>query len=212
MKLHRNAKLGLAGRYALVHAIEEGMSLKAAAAAFSVSPATAHRWWHRWQEAGEESRNSLACLLDRSSCPRRSPCELARHLQERICACRLKTGWGPRLVACTWTSLAMRASSSPATPLQVRTRGKAGMHTSASTSCTPSTTTPGSLFERALRFYESHGIQDPYVLKRNITYVHHDCRGSAGERVPWCRTFVPKPVVLGAHCRESGEPRRSPLR
>jgi len=31
------------------------MSLKAAAAAFSVSPATAHRWWHRWLEAGEES-------------------------------------------------------------------------------------------------------------------------------------------------------------
>jgi len=36
MKLHRNAKLGLAGRHALVRAIEEGMSLKAAAAAFSV--------------------------------------------------------------------------------------------------------------------------------------------------------------------------------
>jgi hypothetical protein len=45
MMLHRNAKLGLAGRHALVQAIEEGM--KAAAAAFSVSPATAHRWWHR---------------------------------------------------------------------------------------------------------------------------------------------------------------------
>ena len=52
MFLHANAKLGLAGRLALVRAIEEGMSLKAAAAAFSVSPATAHRWWHRWLEAG----------------------------------------------------------------------------------------------------------------------------------------------------------------
>jgi transposase len=47
MVLHRNAKLGLAGRLALVQAIDEGMSMKAAAAAFSVSPATAHRWWHR---------------------------------------------------------------------------------------------------------------------------------------------------------------------
>jgi transposase len=37
----------LAGRIALVRAIEEGMSLKAAAAAFNVSPATAHRWSHR---------------------------------------------------------------------------------------------------------------------------------------------------------------------
>lgn len=99
MKLHRNAKLGLAGRHALVLAIEGGMSLKAAAAAFSVSPATAHRWWHRWKEAAEEGRSSLACLLDLSSRPKSSPRELARHLQERICACRLKTGWGPRLIA-----------------------------------------------------------------------------------------------------------------
>jgi hypothetical protein len=43
MVFHRNAKLGLAGRLALVQAIEGGMSMRAAAAAFSVSPATAHR-------------------------------------------------------------------------------------------------------------------------------------------------------------------------
>src|SRR5207302_267650 len=36
------------GRLALVTAIDGGLSLKAAAAAFNVSPATAHRWWHRW--------------------------------------------------------------------------------------------------------------------------------------------------------------------
>ena len=54
MYLHANAKLGLAGRLALVRAIEEGLSLKAAAAAFSVSPATAHRWWHRWLDGGRE--------------------------------------------------------------------------------------------------------------------------------------------------------------
>ena len=73
MSLHRNAKLGLAGRRALVAAIAGGMSLKAAAACFSVSPATAHRWWHRWLDAGEEARATLSCLLDRSSRPRRSP-------------------------------------------------------------------------------------------------------------------------------------------
>ena len=55
MLLHRNAKLGLAGRYSLVRAVEGGLSLKQAAACFSVSPATAHRWWHRWLEAGEEA-------------------------------------------------------------------------------------------------------------------------------------------------------------
>jgi transposase InsO family protein len=99
MYLHANAKLGLAGRFALVTAVEDGMSLKAAAAAFSVSPATAHRWWHRWREAGEEARRTLSCLFDRSSRPHRLPRQLAPDLEEAICACRRKTGWGPRLVA-----------------------------------------------------------------------------------------------------------------
>jgi transposase InsO family protein len=98
MFLHANAKLGLGGRLALVRAIEEGLSLKAAAAAFSVSPATAHRWWHRWSEASEEARASLSCLFDRSSRPRRSPRQLAPELAEQICLCRRRTGWGPRLV------------------------------------------------------------------------------------------------------------------
>ena len=62
MFLHANAKLGLAGRLALVSAIEDGCSLKAAAAAFNVSPATAHRWWHRWLEGGQQA----GALLDRS--------------------------------------------------------------------------------------------------------------------------------------------------
>ncbi len=99
MSHHRNAKLGLAGRRALVAAIAGGMTLKAAAAAFSVSPATAHRWWHRWLEASEEARADLSCLLDRSSRPYRSPRQLAPELAEAICACRRQTGWGPRLVA-----------------------------------------------------------------------------------------------------------------
>ncbi len=99
MSLHRNAKLGLAGRHALVSAVASGMTLKEAAASFSVSPATAHRWWHRWLEAGEEARRTRSCLFDRSSRPQRSPRRLAPELEQAICACRLKTGWGPRLVA-----------------------------------------------------------------------------------------------------------------
>ena len=98
MYLHANAKLGLGG-FALVQAIEGGCSIRAAAERFNVSPATAHRWWHRWLRSGEETRVSLACLLDRSSRPRRSPRELSAALQETICVCRRETGWGPRLVA-----------------------------------------------------------------------------------------------------------------
>ena len=99
MLLHANAKLGLAGRLALVRAVEDGSSLRQAAAVFNVSPATAHRWWHRWIDSGEEARRSLSCLLDRSSRPYRSPRQLAPELAEAICACRRATGWGPRLVA-----------------------------------------------------------------------------------------------------------------
>ncbi len=95
MYLHANAKLGLAGRLALVRAVEDGLSLKAAAAAFKVAPATAHRWWHRWLDGDRQA----SALLDRSSRPRHSPRLLAAELQERICDCRRQTGWGPRLVA-----------------------------------------------------------------------------------------------------------------
>jgi transposase InsO family protein len=95
MLVHANAKLGLAGRLALVRRIEEGRSLRAAAVAFGVSPATAHRWWHRWIDGGRRPDS----LLDRSSRPRRSPRLLAPELADRICACRRETGWGPRLVA-----------------------------------------------------------------------------------------------------------------
>ena len=95
MLLHANAKLGLAGRLALVRSIEDGLSLKAAAAAFNVSSATAHRWWHRWLDGGRRPE----ALLDRSSRPKRSPRLLGPELQERICACRRETGWGPRLIA-----------------------------------------------------------------------------------------------------------------
>jgi transposase InsO family protein len=124
MSFHRNAKLGLAGRHALVSAIAGGMTLKAAAAAFSVSPATAHRWWHRWLEAGEEARSTLSCLLDRSSRPHSSPRQLAPELAEAICACRRTTGWGPRLVAgatgfchsTVWKVLARAGISRPPRP------------------------------------------------------------------------------------------------
>jgi transposase InsO family protein len=95
MKVHANARLGLAGRLALVRAIEEGLSLKAAAAAFSVSPATAHRWWHRWLDGDRRSES----LLDRSSRPRRSPRQLSPLEEEPILEARRRTGYGPGRLA-----------------------------------------------------------------------------------------------------------------
>jgi len=81
-----------------VQAIEGGMTQKAAAAAFCVAPATAHRWWHRRLAATPAELETGSWLLDRPSRPRRSPRQLAAVDQERICECRRRTGWGPRLV------------------------------------------------------------------------------------------------------------------
>ncbi len=99
MRTHPRAKLGLAARHELVKAIESGVSVREAARRFNVSPATAHKWWHRWRNASAAPRRSLCCLHDRSSRPHRSPNELPRAEQERICEIRSHTGWGPRLIA-----------------------------------------------------------------------------------------------------------------
>jgi len=99
MTYHPRAKLTRLQRLELVRTIEGGRTLKQAAACFSVSPATAHKWWWRWHEASAAERASLRCLEDRSCRPRRSPRMLAPAVQKRICAVRRRTGWGPRLVA-----------------------------------------------------------------------------------------------------------------
>jgi len=121
MDVHANAKLGPAGRFALTEAIAQGMTQKAAAAAFCVSPQTANRWWRRRTAATTEELRSGAWLLDRSSRPRRSPRLLEPALQERICECRRRTGWGPRLVggvtghphSTVWKVLARHGISRP---------------------------------------------------------------------------------------------------
>jgi transposase InsO family protein len=99
MRVHANAKLGPAGRLALVRLIEGGCSLRTAAAASAVSVATAHRWWHRWLEASESARRSGAWAADRSSRPRRSPRLLADLEQRRICEARRRTNLGPGRLA-----------------------------------------------------------------------------------------------------------------
>jgi transposase InsO family protein len=99
MIVHGNAKLGPAGRFALTEAVAGGMTLKAAAAAFSVAPATAHRWWHRRLAATPQELRSGGWAFDRSSVPHRSPRLLNADAQQRICETRELTGWGPRLVA-----------------------------------------------------------------------------------------------------------------
>jgi len=99
MRVHANAKLGPAGRLALVDLVGEGVSLRAAASACGVAVATAHRWWHRWLEADEPQRCSGAWAADRSSRPRRSPRVLEEGEQRRICQARERTNLGPGRLA-----------------------------------------------------------------------------------------------------------------
>ena len=99
MRVHANAKLGPAGRLALVRLIEGGCSLRAAAAASGVSVATAHRWWRRYCVALHAKQQGLGWAQDRSSRPRRQPRRTSAEIEARVCAVREATGWGPRLVA-----------------------------------------------------------------------------------------------------------------
>src|SRR4051794_22906265 len=97
---HANAPLTRTGRLRMVLlVVDEGFTFEAAAAASNVARSTCWEWVRRWRQAGEEERRSLACLQDRSSRPHRSPSMLDVATQERICAERRRTGWGPRLIA-----------------------------------------------------------------------------------------------------------------
>ena len=98
MRVHANAKLGPAGRLALVRLIEEGESLRSAARMAGVAPATAHRWWHRYV-ASPTRHHDLGWAQDRSSRPHRQPARTSRERELAICAVRETTGWGPRLIA-----------------------------------------------------------------------------------------------------------------
>src|SRR4051794_24413783 len=92
-------RLGPGGRLGLVRLIEQGATLRAAAAAFNVAPATAHRWWHRWSEASEPERASRACLRARPPVPRSCPWRLSAAAEQWILDARTRTNLGPARLA-----------------------------------------------------------------------------------------------------------------
>jgi transposase InsO family protein len=75
------------------------MTLRAAAAALNVAPATAHRWWHRFKAASEEERRLGGWLEDRSSRPHRQPRRLTAEEEAPILRARRETGLGPGRLA-----------------------------------------------------------------------------------------------------------------
>jgi transposase InsO family protein len=83
MDIHKNARLSFRSREALVRlVVEQGVTRKAAVAAFRVSVKTAAKWVGRFQIAG------LAGLMDRSSRPHHSPRQTAFSLLEEVLVLR----------------------------------------------------------------------------------------------------------------------------
>src|SRR4051794_8690474 len=100
MGLRGNAKLGPAGRRAMVMlVVVDRLSQRRAAARCGVGKTTVKRWVDRYREASGEQRASESCFVDRSSRPDTSPRQLPAADAERICRARQRTGWGPRLIA-----------------------------------------------------------------------------------------------------------------
>jgi transposase InsO family protein len=71
----------------------------APAAPLTPAPATAHRWWHRWQQATEAERVSRACLRARPPVPRSCPWRLTGDEEQRILDARRRTNYGPARLA-----------------------------------------------------------------------------------------------------------------
>ena len=83
MDYHQNARLTVGSREQLARRVlEQGFTLKLAAASFNVSAKTAAKWVRRYRETG------TAGLCDRSSRPRRCPRATASPLQEKVLALR----------------------------------------------------------------------------------------------------------------------------
>ena len=100
MGQHLRGKLGPAGRIELVRLMrEDGLSERAAAAALSVAPSTAHHWSVRERDAGAGERSGGAWALDRCSRPHRCPRRTPPAVERCVCEARERTGWGPRLLA-----------------------------------------------------------------------------------------------------------------
>ena len=92
MRLHANAALSLRQRRRMVClVVEEGWSIKAAAAAFQTSPRTCGKWVSRFRASSESG------LLDRSSAPRRVANRTDEQRVQAIAALRRLRFGGPEI-------------------------------------------------------------------------------------------------------------------
>ncbi len=100
MDIHKNARLTLRSREALVQTVSRRVTLKAAAAAFNVTAKTATKWVRRYRALGPSG------LLDRSSRPRCSPRCTPADLRERVVNLRRENRPGYQMARVTGLSAA----------------------------------------------------------------------------------------------------------
>ena len=87
---HRTARLNEYGRHLLAtRVIEEGWTVRTAARAQGVSPATGYKWVRRYRDEG------LPGLADRTSRPHHSPGRTPAAQTDRILDARAEFRWGP---------------------------------------------------------------------------------------------------------------------
>jgi len=97
---HHRARFTARGRELVVRrVVDDGETFAQAAAWANVSRSTVWEWVQRWRQATVPERQSLTCLEDRSSRPRRSPGRVPADEAQRICELRQRTGWSPRRLA-----------------------------------------------------------------------------------------------------------------
>jgi transposase InsO family protein len=111
MDIHKNARLSYRSREALARfVLDQGVTRKAAAAAFRVTPKTAAKWVARYRAAATEG------LLDRSSRPHHSPRRLSENLSARVV--ELRRGHMPGY------EIARRTGISPASVSRILRRAR----------------------------------------------------------------------------------------
>jgi transposase InsO family protein len=91
--MHRNAPLTPEGRLRLCRRIEDGWPVAHAAASMGISRDRAYVWWRRYREQGPSG------LVDRRSCPHRSPSKTKAAMERRIVSLRRTRGLGPARIA-----------------------------------------------------------------------------------------------------------------
>lgn len=79
--------------------LEDGLTRREAAEFRHVSVSTVQFWIDRFVQASPQQRDSGEWAEDRPSTPKRQPGRSSDEVHDRVCEARVRTGWGPRLIA-----------------------------------------------------------------------------------------------------------------